>query len=290
MESDNRRRGGNAWPDPWETEGYTPYRRRFEIRPGSSRALETVTIGGKTYTEYDDGRQNKLIPIQPSPAELEARQHSAARLQAQLSSPVGGAAYGIAAAMGASQQARDMALAGGMAADTGMMGLSPRGAAPAGVAPVSRRAPLPPGATRLPYRYAETNELQQAQRGDATLQQSLLGGGKRVNKRLTPPGWLGDGKEYKQARGHLIAKMLGGTGNNTREVVTLWQNPVNHPQMSGFEREAAKRVRGGEIVEYSSIPLYNAGKKEPDYMLLTARGSRGEPVARLIRNVPGKRR
>jgi hypothetical protein len=60
--------------------------------------------------------------------------------------------------------------------------------------------------------------------------------------------------------------------------------------MREFERTVAQRVRDGEVIEYSATPLYSDGVLPPRSILLTAIGSRGAPIARLIQNPAGRPR
>jgi hypothetical protein len=58
------------------------------------------------------------------------------------------------------------------------------------------------------------------------------GPGTKASRRIQPPGYV---SERGLARGHLIARQLGGSGRKRQNLVTLLQNPVNSPFMSGFE-------------------------------------------------------
>lgn len=53
---------------------------------------------------------------------------------------------------------------------------------------------------------------------------------------MIPPGFLGGGSGSPgHARGHLLGNQLGVTGKDTRNLVTLYQSPVNSPVMRDFE-------------------------------------------------------
>jgi len=75
-----------------------------------------------------------------------------------------------------------------------------------------------------------------------------------------------------------------------RNIVTLTHRGANTPQMQRFENGVARRLRAGEVVEYSSTPLYTDGALPPSAILLTAHGSRGMPAARLVLNPAGRRK
>ncbi|AWZ10381.1 laminin G [Streptomyces sp. ICC4] len=67
-----------------------------------------------------------------------------------------------------------------------------------------------------------------------------------------PRGW-GPGRGLQ--RGHLIAKSLGGSGEDARNLVPLY-NKSNSPDMASYERDLARRVEGGETIYYSVTPKY----------------------------------
>ncbi|MFN3583179.1 DNA/RNA non-specific endonuclease [Phenylobacterium sp.] len=151
-----------------------------------------------------------------------------------------------------------------------------------------RASVTPTSLPRPNIRYRNAGADGQATGVTATVTKSMLGTGTRADPRLTPPGWQGNGLTYNEARGHLLARQLGGRGDEPRNLVTLTQNAANSPHMSGFERQVARRVRDGEVVEYSATPLYSRGILPPAAMLLTAQGSRGAPAARIIQNPAGR--
>ncbi|MGH6965912.1 MAG: DNA/RNA non-specific endonuclease [Phenylobacterium sp.] len=179
-------------------------------------------------------------------------------------------------------------MAGG-AVDTVLFGAAPRGVSIRGRPTRVRGQPEIPN-PRPPIRYGELNGKKQATGATATITASMIGAGTRADWRQTPPGWQGNGRTYNEARGHLIAKLLGGLGGEPRNLVTLTHRGANAPQMSNFEREAARRARSGEVIEYSSLPLYGGRALPPEAVLLTALGSRGAPSAALIRNPAGRGR
>lgn len=58
------------------------------------------------------------------------------------------------------------------------------------------------------------------------------------------------------ARGHLLARQLGGSGTDKLNLVTLAQNPANSPAMRDFETSVRKAVEAGETVDYRVTPIY----------------------------------
>ena len=89
----------------------------------------------------------------------------------------------------------------------------------------------------------------------------LLGdSGTKANQAIRPPGFV-HGK-MGHTRGHLIAKLFDGSGDDARNLVTLFRE-ANHPAMSGFERQIASAVRGGDIVKMIVTPVYSGGTPLP---------------------------
>ncbi|MFG2417185.1 LamG-like jellyroll fold domain-containing protein [Streptomyces goshikiensis] len=74
-----------------------------------------------------------------------------------------------------------------------------------------------------------------------------------------PRGWK---TKQGMQRGHLIAKSLGGSGEDLRNLVPLY-NKANSPDMSNYERNIARRVQRGETVYYSVTPEYSGDNPVP---------------------------
>jgi hypothetical protein len=114
------------WPSSIPETGFSAAR-RFDFLNQPPRPSSTVTIGGRTYRDVDDGHANRLVPVDDpsiSPAELVERRRAILRAQFMASHPLGSSAYGLAALMGASPGARDGALAAGSVADAAMTGVA----------------------------------------------------------------------------------------------------------------------------------------------------------------------
>ncbi|MFJ3582348.1 LamG-like jellyroll fold domain-containing protein [Streptomyces sp. NPDC090127] len=97
-----------------------------------------------------------------------------------------------------------------------------------------------------------------------------------------PRGWkLGEGLQ----RGHLIAKSLGGSGEDARNLVPLY-NKSNAPDMSNIERELARRVEGGETLYYSVTPQYIGNNPIPARLHLGWIGNREGAGYAVVENYP----
>lgn len=223
-------------------------------------------------------------------AELAEQRRAIERAFYMTSNPLAGAAYGIATMAGASPQTRNTAMLAAGAFDAAMMGVAPRGVAIRGQPTAPRTQLVPEPFVRDAVRPRKPNSLGQAIGVDGSITSSMLGTGTKPDRNLKPPGWQGDGRIFNEARGHLLANALGGTGTKGWNLITQTHQGSNTPQMSNFERGVAARVRDGEVIEYGAMPLYQDGILPPSSILLTATGSRGAPTARLISNPAGRSR
>jgi RHS repeat-associated protein len=108
---------------------------------------------------------------------------------------------------------------------------------------------------------------------EAIITREMLGTGSEADSSIVPPGFKG--REEGHARGHLLGKQLGGSGSVRRNLVTLFQRPVNTPIMSKFEGQVAAAVRSGETVWYRATPIYRGAEGMPYAITLEAQGSGG---------------
>ena len=122
--------------------------------------------------------------------------------------------------------------------------------------------------------FGELDELGRATGVHARITPELLNTGTRATSRVQPLGFGGRGLGH--ARGHLLARSLGGSGEDPRNLVTLFQNPTNTPVMSSFEYEVLSAVRGGQTVDYWSLPVYEGTNPIP--LGVTLRAESNGPV------------
>jgi len=73
----------------------------------------------------------------------------------------------------------------------------------------------------------------------------------------------------------LLAKQLGGAGHDARNLVTLYQNPVNSPFMRGYENLIRNAVEAGETILYDVKPIYSGAQGMPAALTLQASGDNG---------------
>ncbi|MCW1929656.1 DNA/RNA non-specific endonuclease, partial [Bhargavaea beijingensis] len=119
----------------------------------------------------------------------------------------------------------------------------------------------------------------------ATITQDMIGTGSKASQSIKPPGFLGGGPGSPgHARGHLLGNQLGGPGKDARNLVTLYQTPVNSPVMRDFESSVRVAVEKGEVVRYQSIPIYEGNNLIPKGITLKARGTTSFSLAVTIIN------
>ncbi|MFB8273523.1 DNA/RNA non-specific endonuclease [Streptomyces sp. NPDC055955] len=110
---------------------------------------------------------------------------------------------------------------------------------------------------------------------NAVITRDMLDEGTEANSSLRPPGFLGG--DYNQARGHMLARMLGGSGDTLDNLFTITQNPTNSPDMRDWEQDIYDAAKKGEVIEYNVYLEYTDDEKDsvPKSIQLEAYGNRG---------------
>jgi hypothetical protein len=111
--------------------------------------------------------------------------------------------------------------------------------------------------------------------------------GSAADPEIRPPG-LDQLPPRNRARGHLLGRQLGGTGDLPANLVALYQTRANTPVMRDYETAVAEAVRAGETVRYSVRPRYPSPSFDgaPSAIHLTATGDRGFHLDVTIANTP----
>ncbi|MET9498438.1 RHS repeat-associated core domain-containing protein, partial [Streptomyces sp. NPDC006552] len=119
---------------------------------------------------------------------------------------------------------------------------------------------------------------------NAVITRDMLDEGTHANGNLRPPGFLGG--DYNQARGHLLARMLGGSGDTLDNLFTITQNPTNSPDMRDWEQDIYDAAHKGEVIHYNVYLEYTDNLKDsvPKYIQLEATGDRGFTLDVPLRN------
>jgi hypothetical protein len=145
-----------------------------------------------------------------------------------------------------------------------------------------RRPPAPP--SRAGTAVNELDELGRSTGAAATITRETLRTGTKASPGVEVAGY--GGRAAGHAKGHLIARLLGGSGDDARNLTTLYQNPANTPVMSSFERQIAQAVERGQTVRYQVTPIYRGSELVPRAVTLSARGSRGFRLDVTVLNKP----
>ncbi|MFJ2113097.1 RHS repeat-associated core domain-containing protein [Streptomyces sp. NPDC087850] len=113
---------------------------------------------------------------------------------------------------------------------------------------------------------------------NAVITRDMLNEGTQARNSLEPPGFLGG--DYNQARGHMLARMLGGSGDTLDNLFTITQTPTNSPDMRDWEKRIYDAVADGEIVTYNVYLEYTDDLKDsvPKYIQLEASSNRNLDV------------
>ncbi|MFF5767786.1 RHS repeat-associated core domain-containing protein [Streptomyces tanashiensis] len=82
----------------------------------------------------------------------------------------------------------------------------------------------------------------------AVITRNMLDEGTHARNSIIPPGYQSD---KGQARGHMLARQLGGSGDHEDNLFTISQNPTNTPEMSMFEQRVYDAVYDHDVVQYS---------------------------------------
>jgi hypothetical protein len=93
---------------------------------------------------------------------------------------------------------------------------------------------------------------------------------------IEPPG-LDRLPARNRARGHLLGRQLGGTGDLAANLVALYQTRANSPVMRDYETAVAEAAADGETIRYAVRPVYRSRTADgpPSALRITADGDRG---------------
>lgn len=139
--------------------------------------------------------------------------------------------------------------------------------------------------------YGELDDLGRPTGISATITKDMIKTGSPANSSIKPPGFEGGGKDSPgHARGHLLGNQLGGSGDDPRNLVTLFQNPANHPAMSILEGQVRDAVESGQTVIYTATPIYQGDNLVPSGITISAKGSGGFNLSVTVINRKSRKR
>jgi DNA-entry nuclease len=118
--------------------------------------------------------------------------------------------------------------------------------------------------------YHSLDQHKRATGADALLKPAMVNTGTTADPTIRPPGFI-SGKA-NHSRGHLIGRQLGGSGDDPRNLTTLYQNPVNTPYMTKYENQIRQALDQGETIRYRVTPIYEGDELLCKEILLEAKG------------------
>ncbi len=116
--------------------------------------------------------------------------------------------------------------------------------------------------------YGELDSLGRPTAANALITPKMVGTGTGASQEIKPPGFISGLDPHNHSRGHLIGKQLGGTGEDLKNLVTLYQNPVNTPFMTKYENMVRKAADDGETIRYRVTPIYEGDIGMPTAVLM----------------------
>jgi hypothetical protein len=132
-------------------------------------------------------------------------------------------------------------------------------------------------------KYGSIDQLGRPTGVTARLDASRVNSGSDARAAIRPPGFEGGAAGHQ--RGHLLAKQLGGSGDDERNLVTIYQY-ANHPVMSGLERRVRKMLEAGNVVDYKVAVMYQGNERLPIALTISARSTDGSDVSISVWNRP----
>ena len=113
---------------------------------------------------------------------------------------------------------------------------------------------------------------------DALLTKDMIATGSKANKDIKPPGFISGLSPYGHSRGHLIGNQFGGSGNEKKNLVTIYQHPVNSPHMTSYESKVRDVLNRGGVVRYRVTPLYDGNDLMPAAIEIQAKSIKGKSL------------
>lgn len=126
--------------------------------------------------------------------------------------------------------------------------------------------------------YGKLDRLNRPTAANALIKPYMIGTGSSALQDIRPPGFISGLDPNNHSRGHLIGKQLGGSGEDEKNLVTLYQNPVNTPYMTKYENMVRQAVDNGETVRYRVTPIYERDIGMPSAVLMEAKSINSDTI------------
>lgn len=119
--------------------------------------------------------------------------------------------------------------------------------------------------------YENLDNLKRPQGAYALLKKAMINTGTSANRDIRPVGFISGEKPYYHSRGHLIGRQLGGSGDEVKNLATLYQNPVNTPYMTKYENQVRAALEKGLTIFYRVTVEYDGEKVFPKAVVMEAK-------------------
>lgn len=120
--------------------------------------------------------------------------------------------------------------------------------------------------------YGDLDDYNRPTAANALIKPEMIGTGSSALQEIKPPGFISGLDPHNHSRGHLIGKQLGGSGEEAKNLVTLYQNPVNTPYMTKYENMVRKAADNGETIRYRVTPIYEGDIGMPTAVQMEGKG------------------
>ncbi|MGX7024185.1 DNA/RNA non-specific endonuclease [Vagococcus hydrophili] len=120
--------------------------------------------------------------------------------------------------------------------------------------------------------YGEYDQFDRPTTAEALITPAMIGTGTGAKQDIRPPGFISGTDPNNHSRGHLIGRQLGGSGEDPKNLVTLYQNPVNTPFMTKYENMVRKAADNGETIRYRVKPIYEGDIGMPTAVQMEGKG------------------
>lgn len=108
--------------------------------------------------------------------------------------------------------------------------------------------------------YGDLDGLNRVTTMNAIVTPDMYDTGTEANGNILPTGWnkqnQDSGNPKQLNRGHLLGNVLGGSGDDLRNLITLYRN-ANYPEMYfGAEEIVKNAIENGSVVRYRVTPIF----------------------------------
>lgn len=115
-------------------------------------------------------------------------------------------------------------------------------------------------------KYGELDQIGRVTTANAVLTKEMYDTGTKAEYNIKPTGFISGNAPYNHSRGHLIGKQLGGSGTDRRNLMTIYQYPVNSPDMTNYENAIRRSLLDGDKVRYRVTPIFEGDDLLPAYV------------------------